>query len=165
MIERQRHSLDQIGQIRFLIFEPEQVLRSLLRGILLSMGAREITAVGSFERMRDIRRDVIDMVILRLTPDSLGEGLVRSVRKGTIAIRSHVPVIAYASQPTVDMIRAALHAGADEIIALPFTGRSVMGKVTAVLVNPKPLVQVNGYFGPDHTEALGAIDSFLVNLR
>ncbi len=165
MTERPRFERHEINCAKFLVFEPEATMRSLLRGILLSMGAREIVTVGSLELMREVSRDSIDILLLRLTPDRLGEGLVRSVRKGTIAIRQSVPVIAYASEPTVDLVRSILAAGADEVIALPFTGRSVMGKVNAVLLNPKPMVQINGHMSPDHTGALQALYEFTLRLN
>jgi len=159
MIERVRFSPKDIGRVHVLIFEPEQNLRSLLRGILLSMGAREITTAGSIERLREVQRNNIDLVFLRLTQDMMGEGLVRSVRRGSINIKINAGVIAYAPDPTINLVKSALYAGADEIIVLPFTGRSVMGKVNAVLTSPKPLVQINGHIAPDHTDAIEQLDA------
>jgi DNA-binding response OmpR family regulator len=164
MIDRPKFERHEINRVHFLVFEPETSLRSLLRSILLSMGVREITTVGTLERMREIPRDRIDILLLRLTPDRIGEGLVRSVRRGAIAIRPNVPVIAYAPTPTIDMVKSILNAGVDEVIALPFTGRSVMGKVNAVLSNPKPMIQVNGHIAPDHTDALQALHEFTLRL-
>ena len=160
MIGRPTFEPHEIGRANFLVFDPETNLRSLLRGILFSMGAREIITASTIERLREIPRDKVDILLLRLTADQLGEGLLRSVRRGTISIRQSIPVIAYASEPTINLVRSILNAGADEVIALPFTGRSVMGKVTTVLSNPKPLVQINGHLAPDHAQALQALREF-----
>jgi hypothetical protein len=57
------------------------------------------------------------------------------------------------------MVKSALYAGLDEIIAFPFAGRSIMGNVTSVLVNPKPLIDKGGRLTPDHPEALYALEN------
>lgn len=157
MIDRPKFAITEIGKVRFLVFEPESALRSLLRGVLVTIGAREIISVGSVERLREVARNSIDIVILRLTSDRVGEGLVRLVRRGAIAIRPDVPVIVYAAEPTLNLIEAALQAGVDELIALPFTGRSVSAKVFASLVNPRPMIRVDGMAMPDHADTLAAL--------
>jgi len=160
MTARLRFGLNEIGRVKFVIYEPDTAVRSILRGILLTMGAQDIMTAATVERMRDMPRDSVDIVILRLTADQNGEGLIRTIRKGDIAIRFEVAVIAYAAQPTIGVIRSALIAGADEVLALPFTGRSVSAKVLAALGNPKPLVERGSYRGPDHREAVQALLSY-----
>ncbi len=143
------------------VIDPDAESRSIVRGILISIGARRVTAVGTIERLLEPDSDDIGLMIIRMDRGGMGEDISRAVRRGDTLVDQTIPMMGYAATPTVEIVRRALLSGLDEFLAVPFSGRALSAKLAAILERPKPLIKDAGYHGPDHTKFLKSLTYFM----
>lgn len=153
---RARHPIAELHRLGIIIFDPEAMTRSVLRGILYAAGARAITSVGGLEQLRDAPVNKHTAVLL--VRFSIGREIASALRRGDLPLRRDLPIIAFQAAPTLLDVYSGLRLGVDEFLALPFSGRTVMSKIQTVLQNPKPIVTSGAYFGPDNSAVLKSIE-------
>ncbi|MBP7337705.1 response regulator [Niveispirillum sp.] len=152
MTQRRHHTVLDLARLNVLIYEPDPVVRSVLRGILHASGARFMTSVSNPDDLLDPASSArAALIMVRM---SIGAPLITAIRNGGTQLDRAVPVVAFQPDPTMADLYAGLRLGIDEFLAVPFTARAVVAKVTSVLQNPKPILEEGDYFGPDNRTVL-----------
>lgn len=137
-------------KISIAIYDIEGHLASIQKSILRGAGARK---VGVVESIGAAHKDIIfgrDLVLINWPGP--GEGfadVVRGVRDKRISPDPFVGVIVVASCPVGARVRAALDAGANSFLRLPFRAADFLRHIEAASAPPASFIDTPSYFGPD----------------
>jgi len=139
------------SQLGVLIVEDTQYMANLLRGILSSLGVRNITSVRSGEEaLTALMRGKADLAIMDdLTPPLDGLSVVRAIRTADEGDLSTIPVIYVTEQRERSAIIGARDAGVTEILSKPFSAQQLIARIETVLTRPRAIVRSAEFTGPD----------------
>jgi DNA-binding response OmpR family regulator len=115
---------------RAVVVVPESLLATTIVDAITDAGFRaELVASGTRGSARILRSD-LDLAIVDLAvPDRPGLDVVRDVREAGLS----VPVVAIGSDNDVGLRIAALNAGADDFVALPFALPELVARCRALV--------------------------------
>jgi len=138
-------------QIDILLIDPDRVVRTAIRNILIDNGFRHVT-VGS--GMADIEMKLrIGMPDLLISDIKLEDGdlnrFVFGLRHHNVGSNPFLPVIVTAWSPTTEDVRAIVQSGADDMITKPLSAGQILQRIKALIKARKPFVVTSGYIGPD----------------
>jgi len=138
-------------QIDILLIDPDRVVRTAIRNILIDNGFRHVT-VGS--GMADIEMKLrIGMPDLLISDIKLEDGdlnrFVFQLRHHNVGSNPFLPVIVTAWSPTTEDVRAIVQSGADDMITKPLSAGQILQRIKALIKARKPFVVTSGYIGPD----------------
>jgi len=138
-------------QIDILLIDPDRVVRTAIRNILMDNGFRHVT-VGS--GMSDIEMKLrIGMPDLLISDIKLEDGdlnrFVFQLRHHNVGSNPFLPVIVTAWSPTTEDVRAIVQSGADDMITKPLSAGQILQRIRALIKARKPFVVTSGYIGPD----------------
>ena len=138
-------------QIDILLIDPDRVVRTAIRNILIDNGFRHVT-VGS--GMADIEMKLrIGMPDLLISDIKLEDGdlnrFVFQLRHHNVGSNPFLPVIVTAWSPTTEDVRAIVQSGADDMITKPLSAGQILQRIRALIKARKPFVVTSGYIGPD----------------
>jgi CheY-like chemotaxis protein len=137
-------------RLRVLVVDDNVHMRKLVTTILQAFGVSQIAEAESADRawqsLRDINPDVI--VLDWVMEGMSGVELIQKIRTNPQAPNPFVPVIMLSGHTSLDHVRQARDAGANEFIAKPVSVRTMMSRLVAVIEHPRPYVRTNGFFGP-----------------
>ena len=106
---------------------------AVARSTLTKQGHRLTAEDGLGKALSAVEKETHDLVFLRPAPDSSNFNEVQSIKK----IRPSLPIIIVLSNPTAVSILEAWHAGADDVIPLPFTDQSLLEGVHRAMAEPE----------------------------
>lgn len=133
--------------LNFLLVDDNQHMRAIVAAILRSSGVRHLReAEDGAEGLESVRQFPPDIAIVdfKMAPMD-GVEFVREVRKGKHA---YLPIIMMTGFSDRGRVFEARDAGVTEILAKPITARSLLERVESVVLNPRPFVRTENYFGP-----------------
>jgi len=138
-------------QIDILLIDPDRVVRTAIRNMLVDNGFRNVT-LGS--GMADINTKMrIGMPDLLISDIKLEDGdlnaFVYGLRHHNVGSNPFLPVIATAWSPTTDDVRAIVQSGADDMITKPLSAGQILQRIKMLIKARKPFVVTSGYIGPD----------------
>lgn len=136
-----------LENLRFLLVDDNQHMRAIAAAILRSAGGRLIReAQDGAEGLEALNTWPADIVIadFKMAPMD-GVEFVRKVRQGRIP---YLPVIMMTGFSDRGRVFEARDAGVTEMLVKPITARSLLGRVEWVVMNPRPFVRTQSYFGP-----------------
>ena len=137
--------------LRILIVDDNAHIRQLLRTILHAVGIHSIDAVedgvAGFESFCRLEYDIV-FTDFEMEPIS-GLDLVDMIRTSRKSPNPYVPVIMISSYFDEERVQRARDRGATEFLAKPFTVDVLMARLQSVIVEPRPFVKTDSYFGPD----------------
>ena len=138
-------------QVDILLIDPDRVVRTTIRNILIDNGFRNVT-LG--EGMNDIEMKLrIGMPDLLISDLHLADGnlnaFIHGLRHHNIGSNPFMPVIVTAWSPTTDDVRAIVQSGADDMITKPLSADQILQRIRALIKARKPFVVTSGYIGPD----------------
>lgn len=128
--------------------------RELLRllGIGATLGFTDVDEAFDALATRHVDAAVFD----HLMPGTDGIALARRVRASDRVVNAVMPIVLVTSQPAVGTIERAIREGIDEVLAKPFSQRTLHMRVAAVFDSPRTYIRTPaGYFGPDRRRRLG----------
>lgn len=140
-------------RLRALIADQNQNLRQIVRGLLYDYGLRldniEQCADGE-EALQKLARAKFDFLITgwRMTPMD-GLTLTRTLRNPDVTPAPGIPIIFCSSFLDRRLLDDVRQAGANEVIVKPINAGAINSRVTAILEQPRPLITVTDYVGPD----------------
>lgn len=145
-----------LEDINFLVAEDNIYARRVLRGVLIALGARKIQEFEdgptAFEAFLTKKYDVVildwDMPMLD------GVEVTRMLRQPTISPNPYVPIILVTGFTEKKRIEIARDAGVTEVVAKPFSTRTLYEKIVSVIAHPRPFVKTKNYFGPTRRRKL-----------
>lgn len=133
------------------LYDPNLRMRTLMRGILLTVGFRSIyEARNTNEVVTAVNLQPVDLLVIDLDhePDQIC-GVVRDIREGVIGTDPYIVIIGLTWKPEKEMISRSLQTGLDDLIAKPISPKILSERTTKLVRNRKDFVVTTSYIGPD----------------
>ncbi len=142
---------DYLENIKILIVDDQDFIRSLLRQMLGVLGCRQVyDAVDGKEAWEVLGIRKPDMVIVdwEMTPMD-GVEFTRMVRNNSGSPNPYVPIIMMTGHSELDHVSMARDAGIHEYVTKPVSPKALFSRITSVIEHPRAFVRNTTYFGPD----------------
>lgn len=140
-----------LRNVRVLVVDDQDFIRSLLRHILGVLGCTHITDTADGESAWEIIRDSPpDLLIVdwEMAPMD-GIELVQKVRTDPASPDKFMPVIMITAHSERPRIIAARDVGVNEFVMKPVSAKTLFSRLNAVIEHPRRFVRAGEYFGPD----------------
>ncbi|HUT49382.1 MAG TPA: response regulator [Alphaproteobacteria bacterium] len=143
-----------LDRVRVAHFDPNMRMRTLLRGMLLTTGFREIRECRSLDNIISLlETDAIDLLLIDIDTDTDEIcKIVREIREGRLGPDPYVVIMALTWKPEQDMISRALQTGTDDLIAKPISTKVLAERTANLIYNRRDFVVTTSYIGPDRRE-------------
>ena len=146
-----------IHRLRFLVIEDSAPMRHIIRTLLHGFGSRDVreaedggTGFGIFnEYQPDI---VLTAYALRIVD---GLEITRMIRQSNESSNPFVPIILCANHTDKTFVTAARDAGVTEVLAKPFSAKSLYERIVYIVANPRPFIKTKTFFGPNRRRNAG----------
>jgi two-component system chemotaxis response regulator CheY len=137
--------------LKVLVVEDNQHMRSLLRSLLNSLGVREVYEAGNGGAALDVLREKkCDLILTDLAMQPMdGLEFARDVRTSDKSANPFVPIIMITGHTEKHRVVAARDAGVTEFLAKPITAQSLFTRIAEIVERPRAFVRAETYFGPD----------------
>jgi DNA-binding response OmpR family regulator len=112
-----------------LLVDDDAALLEVMSIVLLSEGYRVVTAVDGAEALRELEREMLDLVVLDvMLPRISGFEVLKKIRE-----KSDIPVVMLTAKgQSVDKV-VGLELGADDYITKPFDTKELLARIRAIL--------------------------------
>ncbi len=140
-----------LKNVRVLIVDDQDFIRSLLRHILGVLGCKQISDAANGEDAWDIIRDTSpDLLIVdwEMSPMN-GLELIQKVRHDADSPDMFLPIIMITAHSERPRIITARDSGVNEFVMKPVSARTLFSRLNAVIEHPRRFVRTGEYFGPD----------------
>jgi DNA-binding response OmpR family regulator len=133
-----------------LLIDDNQYMRKIVRNLLVNVGVKSVyeasDGIAGIEAIRTVGPDV---VILEWELPLLNGGeLMRIVRSPGVFPMPDVPIIVLTSHGERWRVVEAVRLGVNEYLVKPVSAQSLYDRLVSILANPRPIVQVGDYYGP-----------------
>lgn len=123
---------------------------TIVRVLLHAFGVKKIyeceDASAAFEKFRTTAPDIV-IVDYQMSPMN-GVEFVRMARRSKDSPNSYVPIILLTAHSKRQSVMEARDAGVTEILVKPVTAKDLLARIQTIIYNPRPFIDVPGYFGP-----------------
>lgn len=133
-----------------LVVDESLYIRRIVRDMLQRTGIRRMQeAIDGAEALGCIAEARPDLVILDWDLDILsGEEVIRLVRNPETSPAPTVPLILMMAQPRKDRVERAVRLGVNEVIAKPFSPKTLWSRLDEVINRPRPYDTVKSMLRP-----------------
>jgi two-component system, chemotaxis family, chemotaxis protein CheY len=140
-----------IGSIQVLVIDDNPYMRRVLRNLLINIGVKYVNeATDGIAGLDSIRLLAPDIVLLDWEMPLLnGAELVRIVRSPGVFPVPDVPIIMLTGHGQRWRIVEAARLGVNEFLRKPVSGKALLERIAAILLNPRPMVRLGEYYGPE----------------
>lgn len=149
------------------LYDPNMRMRTLMRGMLLTIGfrsikeCRNIADVGSMVNIHPIDLLIID---LDHEADQIC-AVIHDIREGAVGTNPYIVIIGLTWKPEKEMISRSLRVGLDDLIAKPISPRILSERTTNLVRNRKKFVVTTSYIGPERRDKERRIEGDLETLK
>lgn len=148
MLDNQsRYLLDKIS---VLVVDDNQHMRSLVLGILHSLGVQDSCdakeALDGFKKFQHFPADIIIVDWFMEPVDGLE--FVKMVRTGEDSPNPYIPIIMLSAFSEYGHVIKARDSGVNEFLTKPISAKTLYGRIAAIIDRPRPFVKSDAYFGP-----------------
>ena len=139
-----------LSSLRVLVVEDNSFTRKVNRGLLAHLGVKTIyEAVDGISGLDAIRKYAPDLVIVDWDlPLVTGAELVRMVRSPHTFPLPNIPIIVLTCHGERWRVVEAQRCGAHEFLVKPASAQAVLDRIVSIFMNPRPMVQLPNYYGP-----------------
>lgn len=139
-----------LGELDILIVDYNTQMRTIIGSVLTAVGCRRLHfAPDGRHGVDTLRRRSIDVIYVDYEmPVMNGLAFLEAVR-GLEGPASFTPVIMLTGHSDLKRLTAARDLGVNEFLSKPVTAESILKRLEAVILRPRPFVRLDGYFGPD----------------
>jgi len=150
-----------LERLTVLLVEDSPFIRSLLSNCLKILGVGTVIAVedgaGAIDFIQLVHQDPmkagvmeVDIVITNweMSPVN-GKMLLRWIRRHKDSPDRFLPVLMITAYTEQERVLEARDLGVHEVLAKPFTIKSLSDKLMSVIMNNRQFVHTKNYFGPD----------------
>src|SRR5262245_3218086 len=139
-----------LAGLRVLIVEDNSFTRKVNRGLLAHLGVKTIhEANDGADGLDAIRKYAPDLVIVDWDlPHLTGAELVRMVRSPRTFPMPDIPIIVLTCHGERWRVIEAQRCGAHEFLVKPASAQAVLDRIVSIFMNPRPMVQLPNYYGP-----------------
>lgn len=140
-----------IQSTQVLIIEDNQYMRKVIRNLLVNLGVKHIQeAADGISGLEAIRLHEPDVVLLDWEmPLLTGAELLRIVRSPGVFPVPDVPVVMLTGHGERWRVLEASRLGVHEFLMKPVSAKSLLDRLLAILANPRPMVRMGDYYGPE----------------
>ena len=139
-----------LGALRILVIDDSREMCTIVGTVLAAAG------VGHLHYAQDGRRALevmgahaVDVAYVdQEMPVMNGLEFIAAVRRMDTSAR-YMPLIMLTGHADVRHVNAARDAGVTEFLCKPVTARAILARLNAVIMQPRPFVMAESYFGPD----------------
>ncbi len=145
-----RHLQDRISTIKVLIVDDDPYMRKVVRAMLMAIGVRHVhDAVDGMSGLKAIQEITPDIVIVDWEmPVIDGMQFVRLVRSPADFPLPDVPIIMLTGHGDRWRVVEAARIGVHEYLLKPVSTKALLDRIVAILSNRRPMVRMDGYYGP-----------------
>ena len=150
-------AIPNLSAINVLVADDSQQMRRLLMAMLNAIGIWNVrTAPDGREAFESIKQQRPDILITDADMGHVGGmELVKSVRRHQDSTDPYLPIIMVTGHTERSWVEDARDAGVNEFVAKPISANALYMRVSEVILNPRPFVQVQDYVGPDRRRRAG----------
>jgi two-component system, chemotaxis family, chemotaxis protein CheY len=143
-----------------LVVEDNAFTRKVNRQLLLQLGIKTVhEAIDGVTGLDAIRRYDPDLVIVDWSlPFLTGAELVRMVRSPDTFPLPNVPIIMLTCHGERWRVIHSQRCGTNEFLVKPISAQAMLDRIVSIFMNPRPMVQLGDYYGP---QPRGAFERFL----
>ena len=147
--------------VRLVIADDNQMVRSGLRGAMFSIGFRNINETGSFIKLHDlIDQDAVDLLITASSLEGNDTGfLISEMRSQRLGANPFVVVISLLASAEPDYVRKVIDSGADDLVLTPVQPDQLILRIEKLTRTRKPFVVTHDYGGPDRRTKARAFET------
>jgi len=140
-----------IQSLCVLIVDDNQYTRKMIRNLLINCGIKDVyEAADGIAALDSIRTVAPDVVILDSEMPLLsGPELVRIVRSPGVFPTPDVPIIMLTGHCERWRVVEAIRLGVNEYLTKPVSAKSLYDRLISITAQPRPVVQVGDYYGPE----------------
>jgi two-component system, chemotaxis family, chemotaxis protein CheY len=140
-----------VSTTEILIVDDNQYMRKVVRNLLVNLGVKSIHEAGDgIAGLEAIRTYTPDIVVLDWEMPLLnGAELVRIVRSPGVFSVPDVPIIMLTGHVERWRVLEARRLGVNEFLKKPISGKGLLDRIVSILTNPRPMVQIGDYYGPE----------------
>lgn len=139
-----------LAALRLLVVDDNQQFRSILGAVLSGAGVGSIHYASDGRRGLEMLHSVeIDVVLVDYEmPVMDGLDFLSAVR-GAPGVLRFTPIIMLTGHSDLKRLSEARDRGVTEFLGKPVTAKTILSRLNAVLLHPRPFVKTLRYFGPD----------------
>jgi len=139
------------ASINIVICDPDASLSSLVKNILSTLGCNRIFTVSDGQDVLNLmKEEKVDIVITDWQMKGLnGIDLATYLRQSLESPNRMIPIVMLTSRNSGANIRTARDAGISEYIVKPFSAKTLLERVYAVVQEPRSFIICKTYIGPD----------------
>jgi two-component system, chemotaxis family, chemotaxis protein CheY len=147
---------DLVQSLWVLVVDDNQYMRKMIRNLLVNCGIKDIYEAADGVAALDIIRTVApDVVILDWEMPLLsGAELVRIVRSPGVFPMPDIPIIMLTGHCERWRVVEAAKLGVNEFLTKPVSAKALYDRLVAIMVQPRPVVQLGDYYGPEPRKLL-----------
>jgi len=140
-----------MSDLRVLVVDDNDHMRRLLRGILESLGIKQVRDVeNGMVALNDCRLNLPDIIITDMMMEPIdGLEFSRMLRDDPTHPATRVPVMMITGFAEKQYVEAARDAGVSEFLAKPVTVDGMAARLRSVIENPRPFIRSSSFTGPD----------------
>jgi CheY-like chemotaxis protein len=140
-----------LSNVHFLVADDSRFMRRLVVSVLKAFGVRQIEEASTGQEAYDgIQLGHFDIVLLDWEfPDRSGESVMRAIRKPNHP-GAFQTVIMMSGHDEQRRIERALRFGVNGYVAKPVAPATLYAQIRQTILNPRPYLRTEHYFGPQH---------------
>ncbi len=146
-----QHISKRLHDIKVLVVDDEFYSRKVIRALLMAIGVTNIFDADSGALgLEAIRAVVPDVVLVDWEmPNMDGAAFAKLVRQPGAFRHPNVPMIMLTGHSERWRVEEAMRLGVNEYLLKPVSGKLLCDRLIATLNNPRPIVKVGRYYGPE----------------
>jgi len=146
--------------LNILIVDANHYMRRLTRMMLMNLGAKSvIEAADGLAALEQIRICDPDVMLLDWDMPVLdGMEVMHIVRSPGVFPRPNLPIIMLTNRAQRSSVIRALRAGVHEFLLKPTSPKALRDRLTAVAINPRPMVKIGDFYVPEPRRATAGMD-------
>jgi two-component system chemotaxis response regulator CheY len=141
-----------LSSIHVLLVDDNPNMRAIVAAMLKSVGVGRLTEAEDGAAALELLHIgiVVDIAIVdfRMKPMD-GVAFTRAVRNEADSANPYLPVIMMTGHSEKSRVTEARDAGVTEFVAKPVKAQTLLTRIEAVILRPRPFVRSASYFGPD----------------
>jgi DNA-binding response OmpR family regulator len=139
-----------LSRIRVLIVGAKGYAAVLLRNVLNANGVSRVCVVEEAQRALEVLcTEIFDVVYLEEQVELDGRPFAMAARRTAALQNPLVPIFVVSSGPRRRDVEKSRDLGVNDVIARPFSPKTLISKLTAALSAPRPFIAAPHFFGPD----------------
>jgi two-component system chemotaxis response regulator CheY len=145
-----RHLEARLPKLKVLVVDDDHYMRKVVRTMLMAIGVRHIyeSSNGALG-LESIKTNSPDVVIVDWEmPGIDGLQFTRMVRSPNTFPHPDIPIILLTGHADRWRVLEAARIGIHEYLLKPVSTKALMDRLAAVLLKPRQMIQMDGYYGP-----------------